>query len=581
MKAENSKSNSAVSSSKTIASKTMPYQKYKPFKRIPLPDRTWPDQEITEAPRWCSVDLRDGNQALIEPMTPAEKQKMWDLLLEVGFKEIEVGFPAASQTDFDFVRKIIEENQVPDDVMIQVLCPAREELIIKTCEALVGAKNVVFHLYNSTSTLQRKVVFKMSREEVIKLATDATERVKFHTDKLKAAGTNVVLEYSPESYTATEMDFAVEICDAVMDVWGPVGADKVVINLPATVEMATPNIYADQLEWFCRNLKRRDQAVISLHTHNDRGTGIAASELGLMAGADRIEGTLFGNGERTGNCDVITMAMNMFSQGIDPKLYLSDMPHIVEVSEECTKIPIHIRQPYAGELVFTAFSGSHQDAIRKGMEFVESGSAGAWEVPYLPIDPADVGGSYRETVRVNSQSGKGGVAFILENYFGVSLPRPLLLEFSPIVQKVSEASGGELKPDLIWDTFVNEFIEVKGEYELVDYKVRSLDGGQERCTATVRVGDNTVEIQGTGSGPIDAFVSAMIETLNEPLNVMDYQEYSLNEGSEARAICILSISDEAQNKFYGVGISQNTTTAAFKSIIAAINRRWLGFPCQR
>lgn len=554
--------------------KTMPFQKYKPFKRIPLPDRTWPDQVITEAPRWCSVDLRDGNQALIEPMTPAEKQKMWDLLLEIGFKEIEVGFPAASQTDYDFVRKIIEEDQIPDDVSIQILCQAREELIIKSCEALAGAKNVVFHLYNSTSTLQRKVVFNMSREEVIKLATDATERVKFHTDKLREAGTNVVLEYSPESYTATEMDFAVEICDAVIKTWQPREDEKVIINLPATVEMATPNIYADQLEWFCRNLPDRDKAVISLHTHNDRGTGIAASELGLMAGADRIEGTLFGNGERTGNCDVITMAMNMFSQGIDPRLYLTNMPKIVEVSEECTKIPIHIRQPYAGELVFTAFSGSHQDAIRKGMAFVESGSSGEWEVPYLPIDPADVGGSYRETVRVNSQSGKGGVAFILENYFGVSLPRPLLLEFSPIVQKISEADGGELKADSIWDAFVNEFIEVKGEYELLDYKIGTIDENNTSCKANIRVGENEVTVEGEGSGPIDAFIAAMVETLNEPLNVMDYQEYSLNEGSEAQAICILSIADEEQNKFYGVGISQNTTTAAFKSIVAAINRKW-------
>lgn len=566
--------NQAAKTGTASSSKTMPFQKYKPFKRIPLPDRTWPDQVITEAPRWCSVDLRDGNQALIEPMTPEEKQKMWDLLLEVGFKEIEVGFPAASQTDFDFVRKIIEEDQIPDDVSIQILCQAREELIIKSCEALAGAKNVVFHLYNSTSTLQRKVVFNMSREEVTKLATDATKRVKFHTDKLREAGTNVVLEYSPESYTATEMDFAVEICDAVIKTWQPQDDEKVIINLPATVEMATPNIYADQLEWFCRNLPTRDKAVISLHTHNDRGTGVAASELGLMAGADRIEGTLFGNGERTGNCDVITMAMNMFSQGVDPKLYLSDMPKIVEVSEECTKIPIHIRQPYAGELVFTAFSGSHQDAIRKGMAFVESGSSGDWEVPYLPIDPADVGGSYRETVRVNSQSGKGGVAFILENYFGVSLPRPLLVEFSPIVQKISEADGGELKADKIWDAFVNEFIEVKGEYELLDYTVQSIAENQTSCQAKIRVGENEVTVNGEGSGPIDAFIAAMVETLNEPLNVMDYQEYSLNEGSEAQAICILSISDDDQNKFYGVGISQNTTTAAFKSIIAAINRKW-------
>ncbi len=557
-----------------ISVKKMPFQKYKPFKPIPLPDRTWPDQVISSAPRWCSVDLRDGNQALIEPMTPDEKSKMWNLLLELGFKEIEVGFPAASQTDFDFVRKIIEEDLIPEGVTIQILCQAREELIARSCEAVQGAKKIIFHLYNSTSTLQRKVVFGMSREEVIKLATDATEVVKQHTDKLEAAGTEVTLEYSPESYTATEMDFAVEICDAVMNVWQPTNENKIILNLPSTVEMATPNIYADQLEWFIRNLPNRDKAVISLHTHNDRGTGVAASELGLMAGADRIEGTLFGNGERTGNCDVITMAMNMFSQGVDPELYLSDMSKIVAISEECTKISIHVRQPYAGELVFTAFSGSHQDAIRKGMAVVEKNSESEWEVPYLPIDPTDVGGSYRETVRVNSQSGKGGVAFILENYFGVSLPRPLLLEFSPIVQRLSEADGGELQPDEIWKAFVAEFIEVEGPYQLVDYKVSSGEAEQEYCQANIKVAENEISVEGEGSGPIDAFIAGLVETLNEPLNVVDYQEYALNEGSEAQAICILAITDENQNKYYGVGISQNTITAAFKSIIAAINRKW-------
>jgi len=380
--------------------KVMPYQKYKPFKAIGLKDRTWPDQVIERAPRWCSVDLRDGNQALIEPMTPTEKQAMYDLLLGIGFKEIEVGFPAASQTDFDFVRKIIDEGLIPDDVTIQVLCQAREDLITRTIEAVSGARRVIFHLYNSTSTLQRRVVFGMSQPEIIGLATRATELVKRYTQPLVDAGTDVVLEYSPESYTATEMDFAVEICAAVMAAWGPTPDKKIILNLPATVEMATPNIYADQLEYFMRALPNRDAAVISLHTHNDRGTGVAASELGLMAGADRIEGTLFGNGERTGNCDLITMAMNLFSQGVDPELYLTDMARIVAVSEACTKIPVHVRQPYAGELVFTAFSGSHQDAIRKGMSHVESGSDEAWEVPYLPIDPADVGGSYRETVRV-------------------------------------------------------------------------------------------------------------------------------------------------------------------------------------
>lgn len=554
--------------------KRMPFHKYKAFKPVSLPDRTWPDKVIERAPRWCSVDLRDGNQALIEPMTPNEKQKMYDLLLEIGFKEIEVGFPAASQPDFDFVRRIIDEDRIPDDVTIQVLCQAREELIKRTCEAVRGAKHVIFHLYNSTSTLQRRVVFNMEPEQVIKLATDATEVVKKHTDQLVAEGTQVTLEYSPESYTATELDFAVAICEAVMGVWQPTPDNRIILNLPSTVEMATPNIYADQLEWFIRHLPNRDSAVISLHTHNDRGTGIAASELGLMAGAERIEGTLFGNGERTGNCDIITMAMNIFSQGVDPGLYLADMPKIVAVSEECTKIPVHVRQPYAGELVFTAFSGSHQDAIRKGMTHVQSGSDNAWEVPYLPIDPADVGGSYRETVRVNSQSGKGGVAFILENYFGVTLPRALLVEFSPIVQALSEAREGELKPEEIWQAFVSEFIEVDGPYKLIDYQVRSRPDGTEECVANIMVAENRITVSGEGSGPIDAFVDGMVKTLNEPLNVVDYQEYALKEGKEAQAICILSISDEDDSKFYGVGISQNTITAAFNSIVAAINRRW-------
>lgn len=566
--------NQTIQNSPLTATRQMPFQRYKPFTPVSLPERTWPDSVITEAPRWCSVDLRDGNQALVDPMTPAQKLKMYDLLVEVGFKEIEVGFPAASQTDFDFVRLIIEENRIPDDVTIQVLCQARQELIDRTCDAVEGSKHVIFHLYNSTSTLQRRVVFNMSREEVIKLATDATAIVKAGTQKLRDAGTRVVLEYSPESYTATELDFSVEICDAVMKVWAPTVDEKMILNLPSTVEMATPNVYADQLEWFIRHLPERDKAVISLHTHNDRGTGIAASELGLMAGANRIEGTLFGNGERTGNCDVITMAMNMFSQGIDPKLYLSDMPRIVAISEECTKIPVHVRQPYAGELVFTAFSGSHQDAIRKGMNFVGKDGTGTWEVPYLPIDPADVGGSYRETVRVNSQSGKGGVAFILENYFGVSLPRALLLEVSPVVQKLTEQKGGELKPDEIWDAFVKEFIDVEGPYKLIDYDIKSTGEKTQACEARIQVAANEISVSGEGSGPIDAFVAGLVETLNEPLNVMEYQEYALNEGKEAQAICILAISDEHHNNYYGVGISQSTITAAFKAIIAAINRKW-------
>lgn len=552
--------------------KKMPFHKYKPFRPVKLPDRTWPNNEITEAPRWCSVDLRDGNQALIEPMTPDEKLKMWDLLVEIGFKEIEVGFPAASQTDFDFVRLIIDQGRIPDDVTIQVLCQARKELIERTCEAVSGANNVIFHLYNSTSTVQRKVVFRMEKDEIVKLATDATALVREHTKDLVASGTNLTLEYSPESYTGTEVDFAVEICDAVMEVWEPTVDNKIILNLPSTVEMGTPNLYADQIEYFIRHLPERDKAVISLHTHNDRGTGIAATELALMAGAERVEGTLFGNGERTGNCDLITMAMNLFSQGVDPQLYLSDMPKIVAVAEECTKIPLHVRHPYAGELVFTAFSGSHQDAIRKGMEVVGD-NGGGWEVPYLPIDPADVGSSYRTTVRVNSQSGKGGIAFILENFFGVKLPRPLLLEFSPVVQRKSEETNGELTADDIWDAFVTEFVEVEGPYKLLDYDIKS-EGDVQSCKAKVKVGDNELDVAGDGSGPIDAFVAGLVETLNEPLNVVEYEEYALGEGKDAQAICIVAITDEAGEKFYGVGLSQSTVTAAFKAIIAAINRKW-------
>ena len=566
---------SADHDSLLASEKTMPFQKYKAFKPVLLPDRTWPDNTINKAPRWCSVDLRDGNQALVDPMTPDEKQKMYALLLDIGFKEIEVGFPAASQPDFDFVRRIIDDDMIPADVTIQVLCQAREDLIQRTCDAVAGARSVIFHLYNSTSTLQRKVVFKKTREEIVELATEATQVVKRFTDELEQSGTQVTLEYSPESYTATEMEFAVNICSAVMDVWKPSIEKKIILNLPATVEMATPNIYADQVEWFIRHLPNRETAVISLHTHNDRGTGIAASEFGLMAGAERIEGTLFGNGERTGNCDVITMAMNIFSQGVDPKLYLTDMPNIVAVSEECTKIPIHVRQPYAGELVFTAFSGSHQDAIRKGMAFAESGSDDNWEVPYLPIDPADVGGSYRETVRVNSQSGKGGIAFILENYFGVSLPKALLLEFSPIVQASTEKKGGELQPNDIWQVFTSEFIDVNGPFKLIDYEIRSEGSSVQRCEANILAGDNEINIKGEGSGPIDAFVNGLVHTLNEPLNVIDYQEYALKEGKEAQAICILAISDEKHGSYYGVGISQNTITAAYNSIIAAINRKWM------
>ena len=567
-------SKNEIASSDLGSERKMPFRKYKPFVPVLLEDRTWPDNTIVKAPTWCSVDLRDGNQALVEPMTPLEKQKMWDLLLEIGFKEIEVGFPAASQTDYDFVRKIVDQKLIPDDVTVQVLCQAREDLIERSCEALSGAKNVVFHLYNSTSALQRRVVFGMDKSQVIDLATSATYMVKEHTDGLVKQGTKLTLEYSPESFSATELDFSIEICSAVMNAWSPSIEDRIILNLPATVEMSTPNVYADQIEYFIRNLPNRERAIISLHTHNDRGSGVAASELGLMAGAERIEGTLFGNGERTGNLDVVTMAMNMFSQGVDPKLFLKDMKKIVAVSEECTKIPIHVRQPYAGELVFTAFSGSHQDAIKKGMNMVSSGTDGSWEVPYLPIDPADVGASYRETVRLNSQSGKGGVAFVLEHYFGVTLPRALLMEFSSFVQQMSEQGGGELKPDEIWNAFSGEYVNNMGPYELLDYDLSASEPGTEIFNGKIKVSENEISINGCGSGPIAAFVDALVKTLNEPLNVVDYHEYALNKGSQAQAICIMALEDENKVCFYGVGTSQNTNRAAFDSILSSLNRKW-------
>ena len=563
-----------IASSDPDSERKMPFRKYKPFVPVSLEDRTWPDNIITKAPAWCSVDLRDENQALVEPMTPLEKHKMWDLLLEIGFKEIEVGFPAASQTDYDFVRKIIEEKLIPDDVTVQVLCQAREDLIKRSCEALSGAKRVIFHLYNSTSALQRRVVFGMEKSQVIDLATTGTRMVRRYTTDLVKEGTKLTLEYSPESFSATELDFSIEICSAVMSAWSPSNGERIILNLPATVEMSTPNVYADQIEYFIRNLPNREKAIISLHTHNDRGSGVAASELGLMAGAERIEGTLFGNGERTGNLDVVTMAMNMFSQGVDPELYFKDMKKIVTVSEECTKIPIHVRQPYAGELVFTAFSGSHQDAIKKGMNYVSSGTAGSWEVPYLPIDPADVGASYRETVRLNSQSGKGGVSFVLEHYFGVTLPRALLMEFSSLIQEISEKVGGELKPDEIWSAFSKEYVNNAGPYELLAYELSASDSGTEIFNGKIKVSENEININGSGSGPIAAFVDALVKTLNEPLNVVDYQEYALNKGSQAQAICIMALEDDSKVCFYGVGTSQNTNRAAFDSILSSLNRKW-------
>ena len=547
----------------------MPFAKYQAFKPIELSDRQWPSRVIDKAPRWCSVDLRDGNQALIDPMNVEEKLRLWDLLLKIGFSEIEVGFPAASQPDFDFIRKLVDEDRIPDDVTVQVLCQARRELIEKTVEALEGAPNVIFHLYNSTSELQRRVVFDLDKQGITDLAVKGTEIVK---EGLKNFSSNVTFEYSPESFTGTELDFAVDICSAVAETWGASPEDPIIINLPSTVEMATPNVYADQIEWFVRNFSYRDSSVISLHTHNDRGTGVAATELAIMAGADRVEGCLFGNGERTGNCDLVTVAMNLFSQGVDPTLDFRAMPEIREAVESINKIAVHERHPYAGDLVFTAFSGSHQDAIKKGMSKVEEG---LWEVPYLPIDPGDVGSSYKEAIRVNSQSGKGGVGFLLEEHYGISLPKELLVEFATMVQQLTEQLDREVKTEEIYDSLISNYIVESGPYKLVDYDLLSAKDKGQRCVARVEISNNLVTIDGEGSGPIEAFVNAMADTLNEPIVVLDYREHALGTGTNAQAICVLAIEDNVNKKrFYGLGLSRNTITASLTAIISALNRRW-------
>ncbi len=548
----------------------MPFDKYQAFAPIDLPDRQWPSKVLNTAPRWCSVDLRDGNQALIDPMNVEEKLRLWDLLLDIGFAEIEVGFPAASQPDFDFIRRIIEEERIPPGVSVQVLCQARPELIERTVEALQGADSVIFHMYNSTSELQRRVVFNMDQQGIVDLAVQGTEVVR---EGLKGFDADVTYEYSPESFTGTELPFAVEICTVVADTWGATPENPMIINLPSTVEMSTPNIYADQIEWFSRNFPRRDSIVLSLHTHNDRGTGVAATELALMAGAERVEGTLFGNGERTGNCDIVTIAMNLFSQGVDPTLDFRDMPKIRETVVAVNKLAIPERHPYAGELVFTAFSGSHQDAIRKGIAQLDRDH---WEVPYLPIDPADVGSSYKESVRVNSQSGKGGVGFLLEEIYGIVLPREILVEFSGEVQRLTEELDREVKAEEIFAKLMATYSVDSGPYRLVDYDLLSGRDQDQRCIARVEVSENLVTIDAEGTGPIEAFVNALVETLNEPLTVVDYHEHSMGAGADAQAICILAIDDEDDDgrRCYGIGVSRNTITASLHAIISAMNRRW-------
>jgi 2-isopropylmalate synthase len=559
----------------------MPIHRYQPFEPIRLPDRTWPDKVITKAPRWCAVDLRDGNQALIDPMDSHRKLQMFELLVRMGYKEIEVGFPAASQTDFDFIRKIIEEDRIPDDVVIQVLTQARPELIERTFESLEGAKRAIVHLYNSTSTLQRRVVFGLDKEGITAIAVEGAKLVKKLAD---ASDVDIRFQYSPESFTGTELEYAVEVCDAVNEVWQPTPDRKVIINLPATVEMATPNVYADQIEWMHRHLKYRDSIVLSLHPHNDRGTAVAAAELGYMAGADRIEGCLFGNGERTGNVCLVTLGMNLFSQGIDPEIDFSDIDEIRRVTEYCNQLPVHPRHPWGGELVYTAFSGSHQDAIKKGFEHLERDAAAAgvpvdefrWAVPYLPIDPKDIGRTYEAVIRVNSQSGKGGVAYIMKTDHQLDLPRRLQIEFSKVVQARTDSEGGEISPAEMFEIFRDEYLPNPanrwGRLSLMAHRHESAVEDKDRISADVRLDGEIREIDGTGNGPISAFIDALAG-VGIQVRVLDYVEHAMTSGSDAKAASYLECEVNGQ-VLWGVGIDHNVTTASLKAIISAVNRAY-------
>jgi len=550
--------------------KKMPFEKYQAFEPIRLKDRTWPDAVITKAPIWCSVDLRDGNQALISPMDSERKKRMFLTLVEMGFKEIEVGFPAASQTDFDFVRTLVDESLIPDDVVIQVLTQAREELIRRTFESVEGCKRAIIHLYNSTSTLQRRVVFGLDKDGITKIATDGAKLVH---ELAGQTDTEIIYEYSPESFTGTELDYAVEVCEAVMDVYQPTPEKKIILNLPATVEMSTPNIYADQIEWFLRNIKNRDSVILSLHPHNDRGTGVAAAELGVMAGADRVEGTLFGNGERTGNVDVISLGMNMFSQGVDPELDMSDLNALVRVAEHCNQLPVHPRHPWAGELVFTAFSGSHQDAIKKGMTAIGDSNSGLWEVPYLPIDPQDVGSTYEAVIRINSQSGKGGVAYILEQDYGFELPRRLQIEFSQVIQSITDATGDEIMSEDIWNAFQKEYLNADTPYEFVEHRTVPDTHASERrnMTAVLRVDGAEQVVSGKGNGPIDSYVDALRTQCDVDFRVIDYRERAIGVGADARAVAYVEI-ETPEGALFGVGEHVNIVTASLKAVTCAVNR---------
>lgn len=548
--------------------------KYQPFPPIDLPDRQWPSHTITSAPTWCSVDLRDGNQALPIPMGIKEKLEMFQLLVDIGFKEIEVGFPSSSQTEFDFVRLLIEENLIPDDVTIQALVQARDELIIRTFESLRGAKKAIVHLYNSTSPLQRRVVFGLDKPDIINIATRGAELVKELVPTLP--GTQVTMQYSPESFSSTEVDFALEICEAVVDIWQPTPENKIILNLPVTVEVATPNHHADQIEWFCRHLRNRDTAIISLHTHNDRGTGVACTELGLLAGAERVEGTLFGNGERTGNVDIVTVALNMYSQGIDPGLDFSDIPAIRAIAEKCTRLEVPVRHPYAGELVFTAFSGSHQDAINKGMTAQDATPGALWQVPYLPIDPTDIGRSYEAIIRINSQSGKGGVAYVMETEFGYQLPKAMHIELGKIIKDIADETGEELSGTQIFQAFEQEYLQRSEPFALEAFHVEEIahQNGSKTvaCTARVSVDGIIREISGRGNGPIDAFVQALNQGDIADFKVLTYTEHALGEGAAAQAIAYIQIQLATGPTFFGAATDTNIELAAVKAVLSALNR---------
>ena len=556
------------------------YKKYKPFTPIDLPDRQWPNRVIDHAPIWCSVDLRDGNQALVDPMNLEEKLEYFKTLIEVGFKEIEVGFPSASETEYEILRTLIDGHYIPDDVTIQVLVQARPHLIKKTFEAIDGAKNVIVHFYNSTSTLQRKVVFKTDMDGVIQIAVDGARLIYELTEeeKKRHPEMNIRFEYSPESFTGTEMDNAVEICRRVMEELHITKENPIILNLPSTVEGSSPNGYADQIEYFCRHLPNRDAAIISLHPHNDRGEGVAATELALMAGADRVEATLFGNGERTGNVDVVTLALNMWTQGVDPKLDFHNINEIKEVYERCTKMQVPPRQPYAGELVFTAFSGSHQDAINKGKIYMEESGTPYWEIPYLPIDPADVGREYEPIIRINSQSGKGGTAFILANNYGIKMPKSMHPEFSAVVQKACDEKGKELKAEEVFDLFQQEYRNVCGPYRLVNYKISEEKNEQDDLThvhfsGELKYKDNApVQIEGNGNGPVAAFCDAMNQTEVASYQFVDYSEHAISVGSDSKAISYIHLKNPQGKDIFGIGVSHNIGYASMKGIICAINR---------